>query len=147
MISDLILVGELELSNFDFCCAKDISENNIPQLKNMKKFDMKFSLKRFTIFALICVGIGFVFLQNPKDIADKDLKKFNHDFKNYNANLDIFTDNEKKVASFKVALADTPKKKMYGLMNLDYLPQNNGMLFIFDDSQLITMWMKNLNLF
>jgi uncharacterized membrane protein (UPF0127 family) len=143
MISDLILVGESELSSFNFCAAKDVPENKITQLKTMKKFDMKFDLKRFTIFVLICAGIGFVLLQNPKEIADSELKKFNHDFKNYNANLEIFDGSDHKIASFKVAIADTKKKKMYGLMNLDYMPQNNGMVFTFDDSQVVTMWMKN----
>ncbi len=109
----------------------------------MKKLNMKFDIKRFTIFILICLGITFIALQNPRDINDKELVKFNRDFKNYNVNLDIFDKDENNVASFKIAIADTNKKKMYGLMNLDYLPQNHGMVFIFHPTQLVTMWMKN----
>jgi len=104
---------------------------------------MKFDLKRFTIFILICAGIAFVALHGPREITDKDLVKFNRDSKNYNAVLNIFNEKEHKVASFKIAIADTDKKKMYGLMNLDYLPQNQGMLFIFEPSQVVNMWMKN----
>lgn len=107
---------------------------------------MKFDVKRFTIFILICLGVGFIALQIPRDISDTELSKFNRDFKNYNVNLDIFDENEAKIASFKVAIADSDKRKMYGLMNLDYLPQNNGMVFIFPYSQLVNMWMKNTNI-
>lgn len=104
---------------------------------------MKFDLKRFTIFVLICAGIAFVAFHGPKEIADKDLVEFNRDSKNYNAILDIFNADDHKVASFKIAIADSDKKKMYGLMNLDYMPQNQGMVFIFEPSQVVTMWMKN----
>lgn len=109
----------------------------------MTKFNMKFDIKRLTIFILICGGLAFVMLQRPKEISDKELKNFNRDFKNYNVNLDIFEGEEKKVASFKVAIANTDKKRMYGLMNLEYLPQNHGMIFIFPGGEMVNMWMKN----
>jgi len=42
-----------------------------------------------------------------------------------------------------VIKAITNKEKQYGLMNLEHLAAQNGMLFIFQDSKIIKMWMKN----
>jgi len=45
--------------------------------------------------------------------------------------------------SFTVEYAITPKEKAQGLMNRKNLPQNQGMLFIYQKPKMITMWMKN----
>lgn len=68
--------------------------------------------------------------------------KFNQDLKNYNAKLKIFSNN-KLITEFNVAIANNEEKKSYGLMNLDSLPKKNGMIFIFENQQIIKMWMKN----
>jgi hypothetical protein len=57
--------------------------------------------------------------------------------------LQIFNQDSKQVAEFTIAIADDDHKKMYGLMNLKHLPENNGMIFTFDKTQVVTMWMKN----
>lgn len=40
-------------------------------------------------------------------------------------------------------VADTPSKRVLGLMFRDHLPQTHGMLFIFDDLDFHGIWMKN----
>lgn len=40
-------------------------------------------------------------------------------------------------------VADTASKRMTGLMNREYLPDHNGMLFIFPTTDRHCMWMKN----
>ncbi len=42
-----------------------------------------------------------------------------------------------------VEIADTPEKRMRGLMFRRYLPQNSGMLFIFSSEDYRNFWMKN----
>jgi len=42
-----------------------------------------------------------------------------------------------------VTIADTTKERQQGLMNVEYLESNHGMLFIFEDSKPRTFWMKN----
>jgi uncharacterized membrane protein (UPF0127 family) len=74
-----------------------------------------------------------------------DALEFNQDKKNYNLKLEIL-DKNKKVAEFFVAVADTDKKRLYGLMNLKNFPRNNGMLFVFDKAAILNMWMKNTNI-
>jgi uncharacterized membrane protein (UPF0127 family) len=42
-----------------------------------------------------------------------------------------------------IAVADTQEKQGYGLMNLDSLPENLGMIFLKENPQQIFMWMKD----
>ncbi len=49
----------------------------------------------------------------------------------------------KKIAHIDIEISDTPVKQSRGLMLRSFLPQNAGMLFIFDTSQPLAFWMKN----
>ncbi len=42
-----------------------------------------------------------------------------------------------------VELALTPEEREVGLMNRPEMPQDHGMLFRFDETRNVTMWMKN----
>ncbi len=42
-----------------------------------------------------------------------------------------------------VELATTPNERIMGLMNRTNLPENMGMLFIFDEKDIYKLWMKN----
>ena len=42
-----------------------------------------------------------------------------------------------------VEIADNPQERKKGLMFLDKLTNSNGLLFIYPDSKIVTMWMKN----
>ena len=55
--------------------------------------------------------------------------------------LTILTETGK--TTYHVEVADTVYSRKKGLMHRKSMPQNHGMLFIFDKPQLITMWMKN----
>lgn len=46
-------------------------------------------------------------------------------------------------ATFDVDVADTPQKQQRGLMYIDNLPENKGMIFIDSANRVWTMWMKN----
>ena len=45
--------------------------------------------------------------------------------------------------TFQVEIADTPAKRTLGLMNRESLPEDSGMLFIFEDESEKSFWMKN----
>jgi len=47
------------------------------------------------------------------------------------------------ITKIQVEIADTGLKRSKGLMHRKTLPQNQGMLFIFDDSAKHIFWMKN----
>ena len=46
-------------------------------------------------------------------------------------------------AELKVELAETHEKREQGLMNRAILPEDSGMLFIFENPQILSFWMKN----
>jgi len=46
-------------------------------------------------------------------------------------------------AKVLVELAVTPEEKAKGLMHREYLDENKGMLFIFEDEKAPSFWMKN----
>ncbi|WP_420962299.1 DUF192 domain-containing protein [Brucella sp. IR073] len=45
--------------------------------------------------------------------------------------------------SLEVEIADTDAERMRGLMYRTDLPENRAMLFVFDETQPVMMWMKN----
>ncbi len=76
-------------------------------------------------------------------LVPPNIEMFNKDPKNYNAKIQIYDRESKKIAEFKIAIAKNEQQKMYGLMNLKSLPQDQGMLFPFRPNQVVNMWMKN----
>lgn len=46
-------------------------------------------------------------------------------------------------ASFTAYVADTEQGRSDGLMYVTHLPENTGMLFVFDGEQPLAFWMKN----
>ncbi len=104
------------------------------------KFDVKFNWLRriFFIFCFLIVALVIV-----KPLNAKEVEPFNSNLKNYNVKLQILNKDKKQIAEFATAIADDNDKRKVGLMNLSSLPKNNAMLFIFEESQVIAMWMKN----
>ncbi len=109
----------------------------------MKNFSMKFDFRRFVFFIFASLITGIIIFNIPQSLDAEELKQFNRDPKNYNVKLQILNQDNKQLAEFKVAVADDDYKKMYGLMNLEYLPPDFGMLFKFNKTMIVTMWMKN----
>ncbi|MBN2301584.1 MAG: DUF192 domain-containing protein [Lentisphaerae bacterium] len=46
-------------------------------------------------------------------------------------------------AVFEIVVADTPESRERGLMFVRNLPENRGMLFVFQDEEIRSFWMKN----
>jgi uncharacterized membrane protein (UPF0127 family) len=110
--------------------------------KILLKLVSKFDFKRFTFFIFSCIAVLWVIVQAPENLDAEDVLQFNRDLQNYNVKVQILSEKHSEVAQFNVAVADNEYKKMYGLMNLDKLPENYGMLFPFFKSQMVSMWMR-----
>ena len=65
--------------------------------------------------------------------ADQSKKLYSLDIKKQNS----------EVISFDVHVADTYEERKMGLMFVKKLPRNQGVLFIYDKEQKVSMWMKN----
>lgn len=59
---------------------------------------------------------------------------------NKESNLVNITIGDKK---YKVEIVDTPEKQEKGLMGRESLPEDQGMLFIYDEPQDLSYWMKD----
>ena len=51
--------------------------------------------------------------------------------------------NKKEIKKLYLEIADTEKKRSFGLMNREEIMIDNGMLFIWDKSEKRNFWMKN----
>ncbi|MCS7258553.1 MAG: DUF192 domain-containing protein [candidate division WOR-3 bacterium] len=87
----------------------------------------KFMLIYQIIFGLNCLTRK----QSDKDIASKP--------NSYSKKISIGLGNKK----IQVEVADTPEKRFYGLMDREFLGENEGMLFVFETSGIYSFWMKN----
>ncbi len=47
------------------------------------------------------------------------------------------------ITMITIQIADNDQQRAEGLMWRKYMPENRGMLFIFDDQEILTFWMKN----
>ena len=56
---------------------------------------------------------------------------------------EISINNEKQMIKVKVEIADDIQEREKGLMFREKLDENSGMLFVFDDENYQTFWMKN----
>ncbi len=83
---------------------------------------MKNKKKLFIIFSLLLIALIFFTISTWKK----------------SDNTVCFED-----SCIDVELATTPKEMTIGLMNRPSLPENMGMLFIFDNKSIYKLWMQN----
>lgn len=89
---------------------------------------------RLTAFALLLLtGAGAAFAQS---VPLEDLDSFPR------GKLDIHVGKATPL-TFKIWLADTPRRQSQGLMFVRALPSQRGMLFVHESPKPISMWMKN----
>ena len=48
--------------------------------------------------------------------------------------------------NYKVEIADTPEKQKKGLMGRESLPEDQGMLFVYEEPQEVSYWMKDTSI-
>lgn len=83
---------------------------------------------------VVLVGILLNFNYGPQKIENEG--RFSHN------NLKILKVGEKNIS---IEMADTDQKRTLGLSYLKKLPENSGMLFIFEKEGYYPFWMKDMN--
>jgi len=81
--------------------------------------------------------------QTNQELITIHKKYFNQNFDNYQYPLKIVDDHDKTLMAIKVAIAKTNEQRALGLMYLKKLPIDKGMIFIFDQLDVLNFWMKN----
>lgn len=56
---------------------------------------------------------------------------------------EVSINNGKEIIKIKVEIADDNRERENGLMNREKLDENSGMLFVFDEENFQSFWMKN----
>ena len=83
--------------------------------------------KKFVVILLVFM---LVFLANCAKISEEIQKE-------------IFIDNGEGLIRINAEIADDNHERMNGLMFRENLEENSGMLFIFENEEMQTFWMKN----
>jgi len=90
----------------------------------------------FIIFMVICFVFLSILIATHYTTTEK----------NQNENgfaIVRFSLSNKSSVEFLCEIASTPQQRSQGLMNRTKLPNDQGMLFVFDTPQIVTFWMKN----
>lgn len=102
---------------------------------------MKYPLKLSSIFFLI-IGIPLFWAGcSGKQNSDSESKKGRS--LEYTQELSFLNSEGEKITTIEVAVADDQQERNMGLMDVNDLPSDKGMLFIFDDQQPLSFWMAN----
>jgi hypothetical protein len=99
----------------------------------MKNFTKNLSEKTINLTA-ICILLILSFKPLISNAADD---------KNYNVKLQIINDKNNNTNNFLVKVVKKKSDQEKGLMWVKNLPKNYGMLFEFENEEIIYMWMKN----
>ncbi len=99
------------------------------------------SIKAFSYFlkTLLCVFVYFFFAFTVPDLISNLLKEGQKVIHAADENVIIF--DEVVITIEKVS---EPEEQQIGLSKYSSLPQKNGMLFVFDESDFHSFWMKDM---
>jgi len=61
----------------------------------------------------------------------------------YSREVSFINTNGDTLATIKAAIAQTESERNLGLMDVNSMPENRGMLFLFDDEKPLNFWMAN----
>ena len=125
-------------------------------IRQTKKPIRKLPNKKIYWYLIIIVIIIVVYLLFFNKSNNKTSKKLQE---TYNTSSDISTSepqfkkqgellflkekDKNKIKKIDIEIADNVQKRMQGLMYRSYMPDSAGMLFIFDDCEKQSFWMKN----
>lgn len=87
------------------------------------------------ILLLLCVSCSAEQAQQSSPPVERTLE--------YDGSVHILSDRGDTLSTLRVAIADTDESRQAGLMNVRSLPQDHGMLFVFDQQEILSFWMAN----
>ncbi|MEX2604959.1 MAG: DUF192 domain-containing protein [Gracilimonas sp.] len=102
---------------------------------------MKFHLLLFTIPSLLLLSLTFFACGNEKP-DEKKIDKSGRQLE-FTDEVTFLNNTGNEIATIKVALADDNNKRNQGLMDVNELPADAGMLFIFPDENNRSFYMAN----
>jgi uncharacterized membrane protein (UPF0127 family) len=89
----------------------------------------------YSVALLLLVGLGFLFTLTK----DSDFHLFSEYMRYEKGTVSVYG------KEIEVYLADDPRIRTRGLSNKTYLPEDKGMLFVFEKPDQYSFWMKDMN--
>jgi len=104
----------------------------LTELKDIMHIDISSTrLKKLLVFLLMTSS----FAVTADNLALKELGSWDKNI--------VKLSSGDRIHKFEVYIADTKSKRKKGLMHVENLPRNYGMLFKFDSPRIASFWMKN----
>lgn len=102
-------------------------------------------IKTVNIFLGLTILISFFFVYSCSDNnrENDEQNRSSERVLDYTAEVSFIRSENDTVSTIKAAVADDNRSRSEGLMNVVDLPENGGMLFIFDNEQPRSFWMAN----
>lgn len=97
---------------------------------------MEFKYEYLTLPVLLVLLVGIVSVHGDRDMPQTDISQSSK------VNASFIVDSE-EIAQLELETATTPEERAAGLMNRTELGENKGMIFIYDESEERSFWMKN----
>lgn len=102
---------------------------------------MKFHLKLSKLYLLV-IGIPLLWAGcSGGKTEKKDIQKGRSI--EFTREVSFLNTEGEKITTIEVAIADDQNERNMGLMDVNELPSDKGMLFIFDSQQPLSFWMAN----
>jgi uncharacterized membrane protein (UPF0127 family) len=93
---------------------------------------------RYSLF-LICLGLISCSSPEKQETTEapssRELK--------FSADIQFLRTDQTEISKIRAAVADTDELRSAGLMNVQNLPQDAGMIFLFDNNRARSFWMAN----
>lgn len=102
-----------------------------------------FKTANFFIGCSILLSFFFVYSCSDKNQQEEDPKGDSGRILDYNGEVSFIKSESDTVSTIKVSVADDNRSRSEGLMNVMSMPENSGMLFIFNNEQPRSFWMAN----
>ena len=102
------------------------------------KREMIIRKSHFYIYLII-----FAYLIFYSSSAVSEKPRYLDDLEDWNKGTAIIQTHPNRSIKFKVLIAESNKERRQGLMHIEAMDNDEGMLFIFDPGRNVSMWMRN----
>ena len=96
---------------------------------------------RKSYFHILLIILSSLLFYSSSAISEK--AKHLKDLVGWDKGSAIIQTEQNKVIDFRVLIARSNKQRRQGLMHIQSMEEDQGMLFIFDPARKVSMWMKN----
>ncbi|MCK4757535.1 MAG: DUF192 domain-containing protein [Thermoplasmata archaeon] len=104
--------------------------------------DLKLTVIKVVIIIIILVlAVALMFIFYDADSPPEDGTQE----PDYEA-LAIFQTSGNQTIEIKCEVASTPEERLIGLMGVAHLPEDEGMVFVFEETKTVEFWMKNVEI-